>query len=329
MIPSWFRQEESFDRIIIRDCIRGGTWLEFSLQMAAKKPRRQPAQTYLDGLGEGSRATITEALDGIARFFDEEANGLSFPWHKLRYGDAQRLRAHLVKKYKARTVNKHIAAYRGVLRACWRLGLISSDDYHHAIDLKVVKIHDEPAGRRVTYDEARRLLANTSDRRDAALITILYMAGLRRFEAANLCVRDYDRETGVVTVLKGKRGKKRLIPIKKSWRAPIETWLDEQLGRPEAPLFPSRDRRHPGQPINLRGVSYIVERTRKKAGLARLTTHDMRRSFITNLIEAGVDLVVVRRLAGHESVNTTAGYDRRGREAEDAAIDKLEDLDRG
>lgn len=284
-----------------------------------------PFDAYLNGLAPLSRRTLGEALDTIAIFFGGES-AKTFTWQEVRFSDAQRLRAHLTGRYKSRTTNKHLAALRGVLRAAWRLGLMTTDDYHHAIDVRIVKISEPPAGRKLSLDELRRLVAFAETKRDAALIATLYASGARRFEVGKLRVKHYDRDTGHLTIY-GKRGKTRSVTINKSWRKPIEEWLDEY--RPEKadlPLFPSEHNGNRSRGLSTSGVSFLVEATRKRAKVAAFTPHDLRRTFITNLIASGADLVVVQRIAGHEQVNTTASYDRRGREAETEAIERLEGL---
>lgn len=295
----------------------------------ARKSEKLPARVYLDGMADSSRAAMAGALDAIADFFSPGATRETFAWQGVRYEDSQRLRRHLAGKYKARSVNKMLAALRGVLKTCWRIGLMSTDDYHHARDVRIVPIVEPPAGRRLALSELRKLVQSTEDKRDAALVALLYAAGLRRFEAAGLRVGDYDRAIGQITV-RGKRNKVRQIMVHEGWREPIEAWIDEYGARSGDPLFPRRSRKTKkpdGHHLSLRAVTYIVEHMRKRLGLAPFTPHDMRRTLLTNLIDSGADLVVVKRIAGHESISTTAGYDRRGRAAEDAAIGRLEGLD--
>ena len=92
----------------------------FSSTMSGPKAKKPVCKSRL---GSGSRRTMREALNVIAAVLTEgkrEAENL--PWAALRYQHTAAIRAALIEKYKPSTTNKTIAALRGVLKECWRLG---------------------------------------------------------------------------------------------------------------------------------------------------------------------------------------------------------------
>jgi integrase/recombinase XerD len=75
--------------------------------------------------------------------------------------------------------------------------------------------------------------------------------------------------------------------------------------------------------LDRRSINVILKNRRKVAGVGTFTPHDMRRSFISNLLDVGVDISMAQKLAGHLNITTTQLYDRRGEKSKRADIERL------
>ena len=160
--------------------------------------------------------------------------------------------------------------------------------------------------------------------RDAALIAVLYGAGLRRSELVKLNLTDYQALIRSLTVRSGKGGKDRLCYLESSAAAYLADWLLVRGDAP-GPLFQPINKGGKLQPRSMadQAVLEMLQKRGKRAGLQAFSPHDLRRSFIGDLLEAGNDIVTVQKLAGHANVQTTAQYDRRGEISKQKAADTL------
>jgi len=291
------------------------------LLLAAQPPAdRHPAAVYLARLAPGSRRTMRTALNVMASMLTAgAADAETLDWSAVRYQHAQAVRSRLAEHSKPATANKALSALRGVLREAWRLGLVSSEDYQRAADLEAVKGESVPPGRALTAGELKALLAACSadetaaGARDAALLALLYGAGLRRSEAVALDVADYDAASGMLVVRHGKGGRERIAFATNGAADALADWLALR-GEEPGPLFLPVDKGGAVGSHRLTGqaVLYILRRRALQGGVARLTPHDLRRTFISDLLDLGADISTVQRLAGHAQVTTTTRYDRRG-----------------
>ena len=298
-----------------------------------QRPTADPYQVYLDSLDSAeSRRTMRGALDRIARMQtgDPDATGAWQPWWLLRYEHTTAIRAKLIETgHSPSHINKHLIAIRQVLRASWRMGLMTADEYERAADIKSIRGQRLPAGRNINKNELSAMLRVCKEAegpaavRDAALVALLYVTGIRRFEAAAVLIEQYDPGERSVRII-GKGNKERLVYVTPSAVPPLDRWLN-LLGTRRGPMF--RPVHRSGAiskgPMTPRAVGYVIDRTRQKAGLPPLSTHDLRRTFAGDLLDAGVDLSTAQKLMGHASPVTTSGYDRRADRVLKDAADRL------
>jgi integrase/recombinase XerC len=141
--------------------------------------------------------------------------------------------------------------------------------------------------------------------RDAALLTLLYGAGLRISEALSLKRGDVPlAET--LTIL-GKGRKERVVPVLPLLKDAIDDYAAKIpfAGAPSAALFLSRR----GKPMSPREAQSLMQKLRGRLGLSdRATPHALRHSFATHLLQGGGDLRSVQELLGHASLSTTQTY---------------------
>ena len=291
-----------------------------ALALVAAQPLDQnPAAVYLAGLNsKTSRRSQQQALELVAELLTGARALGGVPWAALRFQHTAAIRAQLAGRYAPATCNRILCALRGTLKAAWRLGQMSSDDYAKACDVESVQGETLPAGRALSGGEIAALMAGCEDdpspagARDAALIACMYPGCLRREEVAALDLADYDPETGALTVLHGKRNKARVTYLSNGAGHAMADWLLIRGSEPGALFWPvNKGGVLQAHRMTNQAVYNALAKRGQLAKVANFSPHDLRRTFISDLLDAGADIATVAKLAGHASVNTTARYDRR------------------
>jgi site-specific recombinase XerD len=291
-----------------------------------------PAAVYLAGLAPTGRRTMQGALGKIARLcgFD---GWESMPWVHLKYEHVQAIRTTLQESgLKAATVNKALAAIRGTMHAAWQMGQVDAEHYARVKAVKTVTGTTLPAGRAVNPGELMAIMRACQDDktpagpRDAAIIALLYAGGMRRAEVAALTLGDLTEADGVYTIrVLGKRNKERLVYLDNGGALALGAWLAQRGGDPGALFYAARRGGHllMGHSMTAQAIHDVVTKRASGAGVVKTSPHDLRRSFVSDLLDAGVDIATVAGMAGHESVETTARYDRRGEASKKKAARSL------
>ena len=290
-----------------------------------------PAAVYLASLAPTGRASMTSSLGKVAGMLGF-GDWQSTPWHLLEYEHAQAIRTKLIEDYAPATCNRVLTAIKRTMREAFALGLIDADALERIRLVRPVTGETLPAGRALGPGELAAIMRECvndptpAGARDAAVIALAYGAGLRRAELASLELDELAQDDSeLITVkLTGKRRKERLVYLDNGAADAMRAWLDVR-GDDPGPLFwrgKRGGRLTRGQGLTAQAVRDIIVRRSQAAGVV-CTPHDLRRSFITDLLDAGTDIGTVADLAGHKNLNTTRRYDRRGERAKRRAVRAL------
>jgi integrase len=295
------------------------------------EPSENAVAVYLRSLAAGSRPTMISALRACLGVVGFEGSIYAFPWGELRYSHTSAIRAVLAERYAPAQANKCLSALKGVLKACWRLNEIPDREYLRAIDIGQVKGTSAPVGRAIETDELEALLRvcafdpSPSGLRDAAILAVGFASGLRRGEMSGLDRADWRPKDRELIVRSGKGNKARVVHLSLDAGQSLRAWLRVR-GKHDGAFFQpvnrgggiSRDKRmSPG------AIGLAVARRAEAAGIEAVRAHDLRRSHISSLLDAGVDLATVQQMAGHASPTTTSRYDRRPLRARKEAAERL------
>lgn len=182
-----------------------------------------------------------------------------------------------------------------------------------------VRVRGARRGRRLPKplgeDEVARLLdampsANAIDKRDRALLELLYGTGARVSEAIGVTLNDLDFDEKLILVT-GKGSKQRLVPMGRTLEAALRDYLgpggrSALKARTSTRLFVNAR----GGNLSRQGVDLIIDRHALVAGIdrSRVSAHVFRHSCATHMLAHGADIRVVQELLGHSSIATTQLY---------------------
>ena len=295
---------------------------------------RHPAAVYLAGLAsERSRHVTAQALRTIVAILTgddpRQADILLLDWGALRYPHTAAIRSRLMETYSPATVNRLLSALRGVLKEAWRLGYMTAEDYQLAVDVRNVKGETLPAGRELAQGELLTLVEvckadpSPAGIRDAAVLGLLYTCGLRRAELVSLDVGDFEPENGRLRIRAGKGRKQRSVYVQGGARQALLDWL--RWCCKTGPLFVpvNKGGNVGGRRMSAQSIYDMLQKRGKQAGVKAFSPHDLRRTFVGDMLDRGVDIATVANIAGHASVDTTRRYDRRPEEIKRKAAGKL------
>jgi len=290
-----------------------------------------PVTLYLQRLAPTGRRSVKSLLKTAAAILDFEGELEEMPWNIIEYHHLSKIRNTLQKKGKsANTINLTLSGLKGVMKACFNLGLINADQLMRLNDINRARGKRLPSGRSLTKQEIKKLSRacvqdnSTAGKRDHAIIATMLATGVRRSEVIAININDYNTRSGLLNIQSGKGNKQRTAYLNKESRRIVKQWLNIR-GKEEGYLFNPTSKTGSIQDKQLTShtIYQIIKNRAKQAGIQPCRPHDLRRTFVTTLLEAGIDLNTTRQLAGHIDMQTTARYDLRDEKTQRNAIKQL------
>ncbi len=158
--------------------------------------------------------------------------------------------------------------------------------------------------------EVDAFLAVLRTRRDRAMAEAMLLGGLRRCEVLGLRLRDLNAGQRRLFVAEGKGGHQRIVPVSGRFFATLAGYLDHERPRTSATdrVFVVLKGPRRGLELSADGLDEVLDGARRRAGLQRLTCHQLRHTCLTRLREAGMALEAVQAQAGHRSIESTRIY---------------------
>jgi len=273
-----------------------------------KKPKARPrfsefAETYLattkhlkDWYNYNYRVRLR-----LVPFFGE------FYMDEITPMQVEEYRSLRLKKVKGITTNRELAILKGMFTKAIDSGLIVTNPVKK---VKLIPESDCLRERILSYDEERRLM-------DAAIphlrpfLVIALNTGMRRGEILSLRWPQVDFRSRLVHVIKTKRAKNRIVPMNKTLYETLKALRAEASGSDKV--------------YEWKHVQKAYEKARTGAKLDGLRLHDLRHTFATRLIQAGVDAFTVQRILGHSTITMTMRYVHSFEPEMRAAVEKLDE----
>ncbi|MFH1710044.1 MAG: site-specific tyrosine recombinase XerD [bacterium] len=207
----------------------------------------------------------------------------------------------------ASSVERHIAAVKSFFAYLIREGQVKTNP---TSDIRLPK-KSKRLPKALTMKEAKNLVESPKSVRDKAIMELLYATGIRASELVNLTLDDVNLEVGFIKCF-GKGGKERIVPIGAVAVSVVREYVSSYRPKTTSNIL-FLDKR--GKQFTRQGLWFVVKKYVKLSGVrAGASTHTLRHSFATHLLEGGADLRCVQEMLGHSDISTTQIYTSVSRE---------------
>jgi excisionase family DNA binding protein len=225
----------------------------------------------------------------------------------------ERYRAvRLGKSISRSSVNREITIMKRMFNLAIDWNLAEANPF---VKVKLFSEKDAQKERILEYDEEERLFKESPEYLKP-ILRVALNTGMRRGEILNLRWKQVDMERRMISVQQTKSGKNRLIPMNDVLFGEFSR-LKTLLSRSEVVFANPRT----GLPYTQ--VRKSFKGACKMAGISNLRFHDLRHTFATRLIRAGVDIITVKELLGHFSIRMTQRYTHSNQDQQRMAVARL------
>ncbi len=136
------------------------------------------------------------------------------------------------------------------------------------------------------------------------ILALSYSAGLRSQELIKLKIQDIDFERKTIHIRQSKYKKDRIVPLSSYIAKGLKKYLSVE--HPHFWLFNGKE---PNGRYSPKGLSWVMREAMKKTSIQKkVNLHSLRHSYATHLLEEGVNIVVIKELLGHATIQTTMIY---------------------
>lgn len=183
---------------------------------------------------------------------------------------------------------------------------LEEEDYILKSPMKRIhKIKTKTVVKNIISDEGiEKLRDNCKEKRDLAIIDLLYSTGIRVGELVNLNIEDIDLE-GRECIVYGKGDKERRVYFDAKAKVHLKEYIDARTDNNEA-LFVTLDEPH--NRLKISGVEIRLRKLGRMLDLDRIHPHKFRRSMATRAIDKGIPIEQVQKILGHSQIDTTMQY---------------------
>lgn len=152
--------------------------------------------------------------------------------------------------------------------------------------------------------EVQKMFAVCQNLKHKVILSLLYSAGLRVSELLNLQWQNIDRSRMIINIIQAKGNKDRQVPLSPALIPLLEKYWQQYKPK----LYVLNGQNNEPQ-YSAKSVGNVVKQLAAKAGISkRVYTHLMRHNCFTHMVEAGTDINLIQKIAGHSNVKTTAIY---------------------